>query len=366
MNTNDDKNTNNDKNTTNPATAQAKRICKLGLDVHAATIMVGRQVEGLNPQPPQKFKVADFLKWVQGQLEKGFTVISCYEAGPTGYWLHRKLTELGVTNYVVCPTRLDSRGKGVNTDKTDAVELLVRLDRYVAGNRKAFSVVTVPTPEQEQKRALSRQREQLRRQRLSVAAQGRMLLLGQGYRESNFWWRGARWQRLPERLPGWLVSQLECFKRVIVTLDQEVRALTAQVSQAAPAQLPRGLGQLTHEIIEREIRDWNNFKNRRQVGSYAGLTGGVSGSGESSADLSITKAGNRRLSACLIECSWRLVLRQPGYWLVQKWKHVLLNPKVARRRRKQVIVAFARQLLIDLWKWKTGKVSAERLGWVMS
>ena len=216
--------------------------------------------------------MANFLTWVKEQVEQGYQVISCYEAGPTGYWLHRKLEGLGVTNYVVCPTRLDSRGKGVNTDKSDAVELLVRLDRYVAGNRKAFSVVTVPTPEQEQKRALSRQREQLRRQRLSVAAQGRMLLLGQGYRESNFWWQGARWERLQERLPEWLVSQLECFKRVIATLDQEVRALTTQVSQAAPARLPRGMGQLTHEIIEREMRDWNNFKNRRQVGSYAGLT----------------------------------------------------------------------------------------------
>src|SRR5512136_1121968 len=359
-------NTNNDKNTNVRTNATAETLCKLGLDVHAASIMVARQVEGLHPQPPQRFKVAAFVTWVQEQVAKGFRVVSCYEAGPTGYWLHRKLEALGVTNYVVCPTRLDSRGKGVNTDKTDALELLVRLDRYVAGNRKAFSVVAVPTQSQEQKRALSRQREQLRRQRLSLAAQGRMLLLGQGYRESNFWWRGARWQRLPKRLPGWLVSQLECFRRVIATLDQEVRALTAQVSQAAPAQLPRGMGQLTHEIIEREMRDWKNFQNRRQVGSYAGLTGGVSGSGESSADLSITKAGNRRLSACLIECSWRLVLRQPGYWLVQKWKPVLLNPKVARRRRKQAIVACARQLLIDLWKWKTGKVSAERLGWVMS
>jgi len=356
----------NDKNTTTTETAQAKRICKLGLDVHAASIMVARQVEGLHPQPPQKFKVADFLKWVKGQVEQGWEVISCYEAGPTGYWLHRKLTELGVTNYVVCPTRLDSRGKGVNTDKTDALELVVRLDRYVAGNRKAFSVVSVPTPEQEQKRALSRQREQLRRQRLSLAAQGRMLLLSQGYRQSNFWWQGARWERLEGQLPGWLASQLECFARLIAGVNQEVQQLTTQVSQAAPASLPRGLGKLTHEVIEREMRDWNNFKNRRQVGSYAGLTGGVSGSGESSADLSITKAGNRRLSACLIECSWRLVLRQPGYWLVQKWKPVLLNPKVARRRRKQAIVAFARQLLIDLWKWKTGQVSTERLGWVMS
>ena len=152
---------------------------------------------------------------------------------------------------------------------------------------------------------------------------------------------------------------------MIELVDKEVRALTGQVSQAAPAPLPRGMGQLTHEVIEGEIKDWHNFKNRRQVGSYSGLTGGVSASGEASADLSITKAGNRRLRTSLIECAWRLVLSQPGYWLVQKWKAVLLNPKVAKRRRKQVIVAFARQLLVDLWKWKTGKVTAERLGWVM-
>jgi transposase len=170
---------------------------------------------------------------------------------------------------------------------------------------------------------------------------------------------------LQEQLPGWLVSQLECFLRVIELVDKEVRGLTDKVSQGAPAQLPRGMGKLTHEVIEGEIKDWNNFKNRRQVGSYSGLTGGVSGSGETSADLSITKAGNRRLSTCLIECSWRLVLSQPGYWLVQKWKAVLLNPKVAKRRRKQAIVAFARQLLVDLWKWKTGQVTAERLGWTM-
>ncbi len=358
-------NNNNHKNSTRTVSSQARTICKLGLDVHAATIMVGRQVEGLNAQPPQRFKVGDFLKWVKGQVEKGFEVISCYEAGPTGYWLHRELEGVGVTNYVVCPTRLDSRGKRVRTDKTDAVELLVRLDRYVAGNRKAFSVVVVPTVGQEQKRALSRQREQLRRQRLSLAAQGRMLLLGQGYRESNFWWQGARWEGLQERLPEWLVKRLESFVRVIAVVDEEVRVLTGQVSQRAPARLPRGLGALTHEVIEAEIKDWHNFRNRRQVGSYSGLTGGVSGSGEQSADLSITKAGNRRLGSCLVECAWRLVAQQPGYWLVQKWKGVLCNPKAAKRRRKQVIVAFARQLLVDLWRWKTGRITAERLGWVM-
>jgi transposase len=356
----------NGKNTTTETNDKAKTICKLGMDVHAGSIMVARQLEGLNPQPSQKFTARDFLKWVKGQIEKGFEVISCYEAGPTGYWLHRQLMELGVTNYVICPTRLDSRGKGVNTDKTDALELLVRLDRYVAGNRKAFSVVTVPTAFQEQKRALSRQRDQLRRQRLSLAAQGRMLLLGQGYRQSNSWWRVARWEQLQPQLPAWLASQLEVFMRLIEAVDKEVRALTRQVSQTAPEKLPRGMGKLTHETIQAEIKDWNNFHNRRQVGSYAGLTGGVSSSGEQRADLSLTKAGNRRLSTCLIECAWRLVLSQPGYWLVQKWKGVLLNPKVHARRRKQAIVAFARQLLVDLWKWKTGKVTPEQLGWQMA
>ena len=109
-------NTNKKKDTAKGSTS-AKTMCKLGMDVHAVSIMVARQLEGSNPQPPQRFTPVRFLSWVEQQLQKGFEVISCYEAGPTGYWLHRKLEGLGVTNYVVCPTRLDSRGKGVNTDK---------------------------------------------------------------------------------------------------------------------------------------------------------------------------------------------------------------------------------------------------------
>jgi transposase len=358
-------NNNNKTEHTSKDTLKAKPICKLGLDCHAASIMVVRQDQGLNPQPPQRFTVGRFLEWVASLIKEGYQVYSCYEAGPTGYWLHRKLEAMGVINYVICPTRLDSRGKGVNTDKTDATELLVRLDRFVAGNRKAFSVVRVPTLEQEQRRAQSRQRDQLRRKRLSFAAQGRTLLLSQGFRYSNNWWHALRWVKLQEQVPAWLVEQLEIFRRVIECVDKEVSLLSKRIAQAAPKSLPKGMGALTHEVLEREVRDWNRFKNRRQLGSYSGLTGGVSGSGEQSADLSITKAGNRRLSCCLIECAWRLVLQQPDYWLVKKWKSVLLDRKTHLRRRKQVIVAFARQLLIDIWKWKTGRVSPQTLGWRM-
>jgi transposase len=344
-----------------------KPICKLGLDCHAGSITVARQIEGLNPQPAQKFSVAKFLQWMQEQLKKGFVMHSCYEAGPTGYWLHRKLEAMGVSNLVVCPTRLDSRGKGVNTDKTDATELLVRLDRYVAGNKKALAVVAVPTAEQEQKRAVSRQREQLRRKRQSFAAQGRTLLLVQGLRHSNNWWKAAGWKKVQEEVPvPWIIEALEAFRRVIECVNQEVMRLSKGLESQAPTALPKGMGALTHEVIEREIRDWKRFKNRRQLGSYSGLTGGVSGSGEKSADLSITKCGNRRLSCCLIECAWRLLLKQPDYWLVKKWSPVLRKGGVHVRRRKQAIVAFARQLLIDIWKWKLGRTTPEKLGWQMA
>lgn len=346
--------------------SNAQSICKLGLDVHAADIMVARQIDGSVAQRPQRMKAEPLLEWVEKQIQRGYGVVSCYEAGPTGYWLHRELTRLGVTNYVVCPTALDSRSKGVNNDRSDALELLSRLDRYVAGNRRSFSVVQVPTPEQERKRAVVRQREQLRRKRLSLATQGRMLLLSQGCRTSNQWWRRAPWEKGCWPVPGWVLEQLEILRRIILTLEGEISKLTAKVSQGAPAQLPAGMGRLTHEVIASEVKDFHNFQNRRQVGSYAGLTGGVSSSGQQRADLSLTKAGNRRLSTVLIECAWRFLIYQRDYWLVKKWAPVLLEPGVHTRRRKRAIVAFARQLLVDIWKWKTGRTTPQALGWCMS
>ena len=145
-----------------------------------------------------------------------------------------------------------------------------------------------------------------------------------------------------------------------------VQHLSAEVKADAPKVLPRGMRRLTHENVESEVADWKRFKNRRQVGSYAGLTGGISASGQSSADLSITKAGNRRLRTELVELAWRLLLYQPQYYLVQKWKHILLNSKAHVRARKRAIVAFARQLLIDLWRWKTGRKTPEQMGWIMT
>jgi transposase len=338
---------------------------KLGLDVHADTIVVVRLLDHSAPQPAQKFTPAKFREWIKTQLSLATTVHSCYEAGPFGYGLHRELVALGVRNLVVQPVCLDERHKGVNHDKSDAKELALRLDRYVSGNPHALATVRVPTPAEEQKRIESRQREQLKREVKRVAAQGRSLLLSQDWREKKNWWAQKRWAKLQCQLPAWLVARLDIFRRVLDTLSAELDAATVRLEAAAPALRPKALGGLTYEVVDREIGDWERFNNRRQVGSYTGLCGGVSASGKSTHLLPITKHGNVRLRTALIELAWRLVMWQSQCVLVKKWWGVLGNPKATKAAKKKAIVAIARQMAVDLWRWRTGRVQPETLGWVM-
>jgi transposase len=149
-------------------------------------------------------------------------------------------------------------------------------------------------------------------------------------------------------------------------LDQQLRKLTQAIETQAPAARPRGLGALSFEVIRREIGDWRRFTNRRQVGSYTGLCAGVSSSGASRKTLSINKCGNARLRASLVTLAWRLVQYQPRCRLIQKWERILLKPQMTSGARKRAIVAVARQLAVDLWRWQTGRVQADKLGWCMT
>jgi transposase len=236
----------------------------------------------------------------------------------------------------------------------------------VAGNQSALATVRIPTLEEEQRRIQSRQREQLGREARRVAAQGRSLLLSQGYRQQGKWWHERTWADLLRSLPAWLVERLEVFRRILAVLEQELQVATAALEAQAPEHLPRGLGGLTHLTLEAEVCQWSRFDNRRQVASYTGLCGGVSASGQYQQLLSITKHGNVRLRTALIELAWRWVRWQPQCALVRRWARVLYAPRGTSAARKKAIVAIARQLAVDLWRWHTGRVTPEKLGWVMA
>jgi transposase len=338
------------------------KTLKLGIDVHLDRYVVVRILDGGTPQPPQRFGPAEFMLWAAKQLTLAEQVFTCYEAGPFGYSLHRKLEKMGATNYVVRPRDWDEYSKKVKTDKRDAQQLALHLDRYVNGNREAFCVVRVPSPEQEQERSISRQRESFQQERQRLAAQGRSHALYYGEHLQGEWWREAVWKTSAAQLPPIVVNLLEPLRRLIAVMEVELKTRTLEVEAAAPEELPVGLGRLTSEILEREVADWKRFKNRRQVASYTGLCPREDSSSNRRFQGAINKHGNRRLRPVLIECLWRLCAFQPEYRVVKKWRPELLNPKTSRPRRKKIIVAMARAFCVDWWRVRTGRCQAQDLG----
>jgi transposase len=336
------------------------RVIKLGIDVHLDRYVVVRQLEGNTPQPAQRFSPEEFLKWARKQSELADQVYSCYEAGPFGYGLHRKLQALGITNYVVRPRDWDEYGQKVKTDKRDAKELVLHLDRYRSGNRDAFCVVRVPSEAEEQARSRSRQRESLQKEKQRLAAQGRSHALYYDAHLQGEWWVEARWKQLA--VPPMVLELLAPLRRLIQAVEQELKALTQTVTAATPGDLPLGLGKLTYEVLEREIGDWHRFKNRRQVASYTGMCPREDSSNQRRFQGSITKHGNPRPRVVLVEASWRLIQWQPGYKPVAKWLPLLTNPKTTKSKRKQIIVAIGRQFGVDWWRVRTGRCKATDLG----
>jgi len=341
-------------------------LLKISADVHAASYSVCVQVENAAPKPPRKMSPKAFVQFVGKELKQARHVVVCYEAGPTGFWVARKLIEMGAHCVVVRPCRLDAYGRRVRNDRTDVIALAERLDRYVAGSPNALAAVAIPSAEQELTRAQSRQCDFLRKQRQAIAAHGRGQMLLWGVRARGQWWKKKGWEELCAQLT---VEQQELLQPLIETLkqfDERLKQGDRKLeAEGEKRERPKGAGARTLEQIDREICDWNRFTNRKQPAAYAGLCGGVDATGGRHADLPITKAGNRRLRSMLVEMAWRLVRWQPDCPLIQRWKHVLLDPKAHGRGRKKAIVAVARRLIVDLWRWRTGRVTAEQLGWKM-
>src|SRR5213594_3066398 len=221
-----------------------KAVIKLGIDVHQDFYVVVEQVGGSNPKPPQRFQKEAFLGWAAKVKEKsGAEVYAVYEACGFGFGLQRKLSALGIECEVVCPQKLDERNKRVKTDGLDAKALCLKLDRFVQGNRDALAIVRVPTEEEEQARAIHRQREQLVKARKQLEAQGRSLMVNHGVEPVKSWWKPRSFAAL--QVPSWLKELLSNSQPILLALQEKIRALTAQLQSAADPKQPRGFGALT-------------------------------------------------------------------------------------------------------------------------
>jgi len=339
-----------------------KAVIKLGIDLHQEHYVVVAQEGGGNPKPAQRFKPGTFLCWAEKLKQKsGAEMHAVYEACGFGFGLQRQLTALGITCYVVCAQKLDERNKRVKTDGLDAKALCLKLDRFVGGNREALAVVRVPTEEEEQLRAIHRQREQLVKTRKRLEAQGRSLMVNHGMEPVQRWWKPRAFAVLA--VPRWLKELLANSQPILLGLEEKIRALTIQLQSAASPNQPRGLGRMSSVVIDREIGNWHRFVNRRQVGSYTGLCSGEYSSGQTRLRTCVTKHGNPRLRAALVELAWRLVRFQPQYKPVVKWRRVLAKGALATgAARKKAIVAVARQLAVDLWRIRTGRLNPAQLG----
>src|SRR5205807_4165359 len=173
-----------------------------GIDVHQDFYVVVKQEGGTNPKPAQRFAKGAFLHWAAKLQSQGGESYAVYEACGFGFSLQRQLRVLGIECYVVCPQKLDERNKRVKTDGLDAKALCLKLDRFVQGNREALAIVRIPTQEEEQKRAIHRQREQLVKARKQLEAQGRSLMVNHGFEPTTNWWKPRTFALL--QAPAWM------------------------------------------------------------------------------------------------------------------------------------------------------------------
>ena len=340
-----------------------KGLLKLGLDVHYRQVTVAMQEEDGALKAVGRMSHDGFWNWVQRKIKEGWAICSSYEAGASGYWLHRELVELGVKNLVVVPKAM-GRDKGQKTDRRDSAELLDCLDRYLRGNKKALRVVAVPSQEQEQDRGLVRYHRQLMSDRNRYEARGKGLLCAQGIELRAKWWSVQGWKELKThgRLRAWMEYQLKAWRSKLLELERQQAKERKQIEAMAPQELPKGLGAYSAVALECEMKGIGHFKSARAVSSYTGLCPGIHASDSKAKEGSINRCGNAAVRWNLVETVWRMLKWQPDYEPVRELRRALVRSK---RAKKRLVVKVARQLAVDLWRLKTARASAEELGLLM-
>lgn len=345
---------------TAPVIDPTKPSIKLGLDVHLEFIMAVAQHGHLSPQSPRKFTLDQLVEQVRRWTAQGIAVYCVQESCGFGFTLHRRLVDVGAHSLVITPIALNGRRK---TDKLDARALCVRLSRFLDGNREELSPIRIPTELEQRKREGTRRRQFLKAEIRCLANRGHGQVSEYCHHQlPSRWWGPRIWKRVAAALDPWLLGVLEKLRELILALEAQLAVLEAElVKRVADQQRPKGLGEISLVTVDAEICDWNRFNNRKQVGSYTGCCPGEHSSGNQRRVGSIDRMGNGRVRTLLVEAVWRFLKWQPDWKAAAKMKVKLASGPALR---KKTVIALARQLAIDLWRWRTGRCTMAELGWV--
>jgi transposase len=308
---------------------------------------------------------------VQAKIRFGLPVdtrvVSCYEAGRDGFWLHRALIAMGVENRIVDSSSIEvnRRQRRAKTDRLDAGKLVGMLFRWLWGDHKVWSVVRVPSPEEEDRRQLHRELMTARRDRNRLTNRIKGLLFGQGIRIQELKDLSVELPRMRiwngEALPPRLTARIGRDWQKVEERNAQIRALLTERRQLMrTADDPgtacarrlfqlRGIGDNAAWLFALEFFAWREFRNRRQIGALSGLTPTPYQSGGENREQGISKAGNRWVRVVAIEIAWGWLRYQPdselSQWYQRRFGHG------SSRVRRIGIVALARRLLIELWKY---------------
>jgi transposase len=295
-------------------------------------------------------------------------VVSCYEAGREGFWIHRALATLGVANRVVDSSSIEvnRRQRRAKTDRIDALKLVQMLVRVCWGERGVWSEVHVPTVAAEAARQVSRERTALTVEQTRLMNQLRGWLTTWGCvlparRRARWWttirdWSGAT---LPVEVQARVAraeARLGVVAAQIAALETQQRVtVTAAAPTSAVRQLVRlkGVATTSASVLLDEGLVWRQFRNRREIGGLLGFAPTPYDSGDAKREQGISRAGNERLQAISIQLAWNWVRWQPASALTQ-WYRARFG--IGKRARRIGIVAVARKLLIALWRYVTAGV----------
>jgi transposase len=299
-------------------------------------------------------------------------VISCYEAGRDGFWLHRYLLAHGITNHVVDSSSIEvnRRARRAKTDRLDLGGLLNLLARYVLGDRRVWRVVRVPSVPDEDARQLPRTWETLTEDRTRLINRMKGLLTTQGVQipiDKNFLERlhaAQLWDGTP--VPTGLQERLTQDWAQLRQVETQLRERRARAARPPDATTPTGraieqlqtlraIGVTGAWVLATEIFGWRQIKNRRELGALVGLVPAPYQSGETHSDQGITRAGNTHVRRVMVQLAWVWLQYQPQSALAQWYQRRFGSS--GKRLRRIGIVALARKLLIALWRYlETGVV----------